>query len=232
MKNFIILLFLTSLFTACKFSKSNVQTFVSGNCGVSWKKIAPGKHIPTGVGNPCFAKVTIPAIPMGGEVAFRVKFDNDVVTMIEASYTYEIVDGIKYLPNARYLGKKNTSSENETNSVDNYEIAENTVIERRLKDVAKDIALSINVVDYNPNQFDQPILTEVNKRLAEVGITIQSLDIVPRLSEQTSEAIDVVTAKRVYESAGESELGDRVITAKAGATKVVVDQKVEQQDEH
>jgi hypothetical protein len=46
------------------------------------------------------------------------------------------------------------------------------------------------------------------------------LSFVPIPEEQTRQAIDVVTAAKIYKSQGLEELGKAVATARAGATKV------------
>jgi hypothetical protein len=47
------------------------------------------------------------------------------------------------------------------------------------------------------------------------------------LDEQTRQAIDVSTAMKIYESKGLQEIGKQVISKRAGATKIVVENKIE-----
>jgi hypothetical protein len=45
------------------------------------------------------------------------------------------------------------------------------------------------------------------------------------LDEQTRQAIDVATAMKIYESKGLQEIGKQVMTQRAGATKIIIDQR-------
>jgi len=47
------------------------------------------------------------------------------------------------------------------------------------------------------------------------------------LDEQTRQAIDVSTAMKIYQSKGLEQLGAQVISQRAGATKVTVENRVE-----
>jgi len=46
------------------------------------------------------------------------------------------------------------------------------------------------------------------------------------LDEQTRQAIDVSTAMKVYESKGLQDVGKQVMIERAGATKIVVENKM------
>ena len=54
------------------------------------------------------------------------------------------------------------------------------------------------------------------------GVIINFLSFVPIPEEQTRQAIDVVTAMKIYESKGLTDVGKSVTSARAGATKVEV----------
>lgn len=216
----ITLLLLLVVFQGCSYSKANVKTLVSDDCGINWKLIPSGKAIPRGGVNPCYMKVTLPDVPMSGEVTFKAKFKGGVLAYVNVAYIYTIQDGAKYLSEARYLGKVNTDGDDETNKVDNFEVAENTVIERRIRSVATENFINVNVIDLNPNDLEIPIQDAVNQKLAGVGIVIESIEIVPTFSDQTETAIDVVTAHRVYELNGLKDVGEKVIVARSGATNV------------
>lgn len=218
--NNISLLMLLIAFQGCSYSKANVKTLVSDDCGINWKLIPSGKAIPRGGVNPCYMKVTLPDVPMSGEVTFKAKFKGGVLAYVNVAYIYTIQDGAKYLSEARYLGKVNTDGDDETNKVDNFEVAENTVIERRIRSVATENFINVNVIDLNPNDLEMPIQEAVNQKLAGVGIVIESIEIVPTFSDQTETAIDVVTAHRVYELNGLKEVGEKVIVARSGAANI------------
>lgn len=49
------------------------------------------------------------------------------------------------------------------------------------------------------------------------------------LDEQTRQAIDVSTAMKIYQSKGLEELGKQVMIERAGATKIIVENKTTEQ---
>jgi hypothetical protein len=51
------------------------------------------------------------------------------------------------------------------------------------------------------------------------------------LDEQTRQAIDVSTAMKIYESKSLQEVGKQVIIQKAGATKIIIENKTESPQE-
>lgn len=213
--------FLAATLTACDRAQSNVQTLYTSNCGVSWELIKAGETVPKGVGM-CSYKITVPDYPMQGESIFKSAFKNRVMAKIEVTYDYSIADARLYIGEAKYLGKMNSDSDSEVNSAKAYETAENSVIDKRIKEVARDLLLDQDIVDFNQNEFEGQLLDQVNKMLKPKGVIINFLSFVPIPEEQTRQAIDVVTAMKIYESKGLTDVGKSVTSARAGATKVEV----------
>ena len=209
------------LFSGCDRAQSNVQTLYTSNCGVTWEVIKAGETVPKGVGM-CSYKITVPDYPMQGESVFKSAFKNRVMAKIEVTYDYSITDARLYIGEAKYLGKMNSDSDNEVNSAKAYETAENSVIDKRIKEIARDLLLNEDIVDFNQNEFESELLKNVNGLLKSKGVTINFLSFVPIPEEQTRQAIDVVTAMKIYESKGLTEIGKSVSSARAGATKVEV----------
>lgn len=212
--------------SSCDRAQSNVQTLYTDNCGVSWKEIKAGETLPKGIGM-CSYKVTVPDYPMQGESTFKSSFTNRVMATIEVTYDYSITDGILYIGEAKYLGKINSDSDDEVNSSRAYETAENSVIDKRIKEVARRLLIEEDIVEFNQNEFENKLETEVNELLKTKGVKINALSFVPIPEEQTRQAIDVVTAMKIYTSKGLTEVGKSVSSARAGATKVEV--KVEKE---
>jgi hypothetical protein len=207
--------------SSCDRAQSNVQTLYTNNCGVSWQLIKAGETLPKGIGM-CSYKVTVPDYPMQGESIFKSAFKNRVMAKIEVTYDYSILDAIKYVGEAKYLGKINSDSDDEVNSSKAYETAENSVIDKRIKEVARDLLISEDIVDFSQAEFETKLLESVNELLKAKGVKINFLSFVPIPEEQTRQAIDVVTAMKIYESKGLTEVGKSVTSARAGATKVEV----------
>ena len=209
------------VFTSCDRAQSNVQTLYTSNCGVSWQLIKAGETLPKGIGM-CSYKVTIPDYPMQGESIFKSAFANRVMAKIEVTYDYSILDGIAYISEAKYLGKINSDSDNETNSAKAYETAENSVIDKRIKEVARDLLINEDIVEFSQAEFESKLLSKVNDLLQAKGVKLNFLSFVPIPEEQTRQAIDVVTAMKIYDSKNLTEVGKAVTSARAGATKLDV----------
>lgn len=207
--------------SSCDKAQSNVQTLYTDNCGVSWKLIKAGETLPKGIGM-CSYKVTVPDYPMQGESVFKSAFKNRVMAKIEVTYDYSITNAIDYVGEAKYLGKINSDSDSEANSSKAYETAENSVIDKRIKEVARDLLIDEDIVEFSQADFETKLLDDVNKLLAPKGVKINFLSFVPIPEEQTRQAIDIVTAMKIYDSKGLGEVGKAVATARAGATKVSV----------
>ncbi|MFM8835054.1 MAG: hypothetical protein ACKOEV_15745 [Cytophagales bacterium] len=63
--------------------------------------------------------------------------------------------------------------------------------------------------------------------LEPLGVHLNFITLTFDLDEQTRQAIDVSTAMKIYESRGLVEIGKEVISQRAGATKIVVENKAE-----
>lgn len=224
MKNLFKILTLSILILialSCSRGQSNVQTLYTSNCGVSWELIKAGEVIPKGLGM-CSYKITVPDYPMQGESVFKSAFANRVMAKIEVTYDYSIIDAILYVSEAKYLGKMNSEADDATNSSGVYETAENSVIDKRIKEIARDLLIAEDIVDFSQAEFESKLLEKVNELLKTKGVRLNFLSFVPIPEEQTRQAIDVVTAMKIYEAKGLKNIGDAVSTARAGATKVEV----------
>lgn len=206
---------------SCDYAQSNVQTLITDDCGVSWKLIQPGESVPKRIGV-CQYKVTVPNYPMQGESLFKTAFKDRVLANIEVTYDYSIIDPIHYIAEAKYLGKANSESDDATNAAAIYETAENSVIDKRIKEASRNLLITEDIVEFSQAEFEDKLLKEVNKMLEPKGVLLNFLSFVPIPEEQTRQAIDVVTAAKIYKAQGLDELGKAVATARAGATKMQV----------
>lgn len=204
--------------SACDRAISNMQTLVSDDCGVSWKLISPGEAVPARVGV-CALKVTVPNYPMTGDAGFRTAFANRVLVNVSVGYEYTITDAKRFLKEARYLGRQNSDGDGDANNVGNYESAENTIIDRRIREATSSMLISQDIVDFDQGRFEDALLAEINKRLAARGVELASIAFVVTPDNQTRQAMDVTSARRIYQSVGIEELGDRIIVARAGAAQ-------------
>ncbi len=220
-KIILILTIVVSFMTlqSCDKSQANVQTLISNDCGVTWQLIPPGQTIPKRV-MACELKTTIPGAPMTGESLFKTTFANKVKANIELDYEYEIVDPVKFISNAKYLAKSNSDGDEVSANSSRFESAENSIIDKRIKEIARNLLENVDIVEFDQSEFEDNLQDSVNKDLESRGVRINYLSFVPTPSEQTEQAIDVATAMKIYESKGLQEVGKQVIANKAGATKI------------
>lgn len=223
---FLLIAFAALSLTSCDRSQANVQTLISNDCGVNWELIKPGQVIPSRVG-PCALKTTIPGSPMTGESHFKTTFANKVKANIDMDYEYEIIDPVKFITEAPYLAKTNADPDDVSANNSRFESAENSIIDKRIKESARELLQDVDIVEFDQSEFEDTLLSVVNKSLSNRGVQLNFLSFVPTPSEQTEQAIDVATAMKIYESKGLQEVGKSVIANKAGATKIEMSVKNE-----
>lgn len=225
-KNSLFLLMVSVVLQSCNYAKSNQQVVISKDCGESWEQVRSGDAVPTGTGNHCFMKVVMPNFPMQGNSKFVANLEGKVKIDTEIDYDYQIVDALPFIKQAKYLGSANKSADDkEALDPKEFEAAENTVIETRIRDVAKQLFVKEDIVEMDPTDLEKNLLDECNKVLKNLGVQLNFITLTFVPDDQTRQAIDVATAMKIYESKGLSELGKKIIEARAGATKIVVQQK-------
>lgn len=209
-------------FMACSRSQANVQTLVSDDCGASWTLIGVGERIPSRV-TPCELKTTLPTSPMNGTSVFKTSFANKVKATISMDYEYMITDPVKFITSAPYLAKTNSDPDDVSANNSRFESAENSIIDKRIKEISRDLLLEIDIVDFDQAEFEDVLLEKVNEMMqADRGIYLNYISFVPVPTEQTEQAIDICTAMRIYESKNLQEIGARVMEAKAGASNITI----------
>ncbi len=211
---------------SCNYAKSNQQVLVSSDCGMTWRKISAGDAVPKGGMNACYMKVVIPNFPMQGDSRFITNLKDRVRASVHIDYDYSITEPLAFIKQAKYLGKANTDADSD-GALNNaaFEGAENIVIDKRIRDVGKSMFLMEDIVDMDQAEIENKLLIETNKILDPYGVHLNFITLTFDLDEQTRQAIDVSTAMKVYESKGLEELGKQVMIERAGATKVVVENK-------
>ena len=211
----------------CSYAKSNQQVVVSTDCGVSWTKINAGEAVPKPGINACYMKVVIPNFPMQGESKFVTNLKDKVRTITHIDYDYSIIEPLAFIKQAKFLGKANTDADDEAAIGSNFEGAENMVIDKRIKEVAKSLFVDEDIVELDQSELEDRLLSESNKILEPLGVKLNFITLTFDLDEQTRQAIDVATAMKIFRSRGIESVGLEVMKARAGATKVVVETKSE-----
>jgi len=211
------------LATGCTRTPSNVHVISTTNCGAAWEKLDVGSSVPKHAGNPCGYTVALPNWPMAGDAKFKTQFAKKVLSKATLSYTYVITNPLAFINEARYLGKMGGSLEISAETTgDRYEMAENIIIDKLLRDVTTDLTREMDVVDANPAEIEDAIFKQAKEALDKKGVTLSDLALVVENDEQTRLAIDAATAVRVYEAAGIGDVGKLVMAARAGATQITV----------
>lgn len=222
----ILFLNVVFLISSCNYAKSNQQVVVSSDCGMTWKKINAGDAVPKGVANPCYMKVVIPNFPMQGDSRFITNLKDRVRAYVHIDYDYSITDPLEFIKQAKFLGKANANADSGS-ALDPsaFEGAENMVIDKRVKDVSKSLFINEDIVELDQSEIENRLLEASNKVLAPLGVSLNFITLTFDLDEQTRQAIDVSTAMKIYDSKNLSELGKAVIVQKAGAARLVVENK-------
>jgi len=216
----------SALLVGCARTPANVHVISTTDCGANWVKLDTGNSIPKHTGNVCGYNTAIPNWPMAGDSVFKTQFKMGVLSTARISYSYTIVNPVAFVNEARYLGKMGSSLEIAADTVGGkYEMAENIIIDKLLREQTTEITRELDVVDANPAEVEDAIFKKVKDTLEKKGVVLSDLALVIENDEQTKLAIDSATAIRVYEAAGIKEVGKAVITARAGATQITVNEK-------
>jgi hypothetical protein len=165
--------------------------------------------------------IILPATYLSMDFVCETKFKGRVAGMINYTGQWRISDPIVFIQNAKSLTSSNTSDGYKID-VSTLEEIENGVVDKMLIDLIR---------EYTPNQeagVDELQIERDLHRLAEQkllarGCEFANLSINVNFSAQTEEALDVISALKFYDQNGELELGKEVIKAKAGATKISVE---------
>lgn len=212
------------ILAGCDRAPANVQTLQTTDCGVTWTVIKPGQRIPTTTGNMCGYNTVLPDYAMQGDTEFKAQFAQNVLVTVRISYDYEIIDAVKFIGEAKFLGKQAGTASEASRSGENsaIEMAENSVIDKRIREAATSMTVKQNIVEFNTALFEEQLEKQANIDLAPRGIRLNSMTFVMIPEEQTRTAIDAATAVNVYKSKGLEEFGQRIAIAKAGAPHIIV----------
>lgn len=226
MKKTLIVLALATALVGCARTPANVHVISTTDCGANWAKLDTGSSIPKHTGNVCGYNTAIPNWPMAGDTVFKTQFKMGVLSTARLSYSYTITGPVAFVNEARYLGKMGGSLEISADSIGGkYEMAENIIIDKLLREETTEITRELDVVDANPAEVEDAIFKKVKDALEKKGVVLSDMALVIENDDQTRLAIDSATAIRVYEAAGIKDVGKAVITARAGATQINIGER-------
>lgn len=211
----------------CTYAKMNQIVLYSEDCGVNWKQVPAGSHVPTGTTNPCFVKETMPGYEMQGEMEYFVLFKEQVKVKIRLTYSYLIEDPILFMKSAKKLGRTNADADDAQEDNERFEGAENRVIETKIKKITSDEFPKEDVVAHDMNALELTYAELVNNELKSRGVNIVTFEMVPEYQPLTQQAIDAANADRIYSSKGMQEFGRQITIARAGAPQINFYDKVD-----
>ncbi len=170
----------------------------------------------------------MPNFPMQGESKFIANLKERVRASVHIDYDYSIMDPLEFINQAKYLGKANSDADSgDALDPSAFEGAENMVIDKRIKDVAKNIFIHQDIVELDQSDIEEQLLVECNKVLDPLGVQLNFITLTFDLDDQTRQAIDVSTAMKIYTSKNLEDVGRQVMIERAGATKITVESRSE-----
>lgn len=218
------LILIAAFFTvaACDRAPSNVKTLHTTTCGQTWTVIKAGERVPNSLGT-CDYKTVLPDYPMQGDTEFQAQFEGNILVRVKITYDYEIVDGLLFIQEAKFLGKAGSAeAASQSTNMSAFETAENVVIDVRLREITTSGTIKHDIVNFNPSDFEATLFDEANKQLAKRGVHLNSITFVTIPDEQTRLSIDAATAMQVYKNKGMLDFGQRLAIAKAGAARIEI----------
>lgn len=207
---------------SCNYAKANQKVLLSDDCGKTWVEVQAGEHVSKGGINPCFQKVVIPNYPMDGDMKFIANLNgtDKIRAEVEIDYSYRIVDGLKFMKEAKSLGKSNVDADDEAAIGLQFESAENRVIDKRLKDVAKRLLEESDIVGLDVSDMEMKIQQQAQEVLSKYGIEFDFITFILLPDDLTRQAIDASIAMKIYNTNGIGELGKQLLVARAGANSI------------
>lgn len=222
----IVSLTLVVALSGCARAPSNIWALSTEDCGSTWTVIPTGQAVPKHA-IVCGYNMALPNWPMPGDAVFKTQFKGGVLTTAKYSYTYAIVDPLKFIQKAKYLGKMGSNSLEISSDTEGgkYEMAENMIIDKLLREVTTELTREMEIIDANPAEIEDLVFKAMTEELEKRGVAISDLALVIEADPQTRLAIDVAVAMRVYANAGIGDKGADIAKAYAGASKIIVNKE-------
>lgn len=163
---------------------------------------------------------------MAGESDFIGTFGNNVRVNANSSYDYTITEPLKFIQAARFIGKQNSRGDEKENGASTWDLAENIVIDRNLRELAnsKEFLRSENIVDFSQGEFEDRLLVRLNGVLKSRGVQLNTFTFVVTPDDQTRNMIDVAAALKVCRAIQSLTpvVCQDIIKARAGAPHILV----------
>lgn len=218
----IFLLALCALFASCKSTVNPNEWVVStGTCWNTMTVTKAGSPLPR-LYTACDRMVILPATELAADFTCETKFKSRVAGTVNLTYQWRIADPVQFIQSAKSITSSSTDDGYKV-SPNVLEDVENNVVDKMLIDLIR---------DYTPTQeagvdearIERELGDLARSKFASRGVEFFNMSVNVNFTPQTEEALDVISALEFYKASGEEELGREVIRAKAGATRIVVQQ--------
>lgn len=225
MKSFLSLLIIGVLFASCV-SKVNPNEWVvsTATCWNTMTVSKAGDMVPRLVTN-CDRMIVLPATSLAMELDCETKFADRVAGNINLKGNWRISDPTLFIKSAKSITSAATG---EGHKIDPnvLESIENAVVDKMWVDMIREYTPT-KQAGISEKEVEDDLVNLCRTKLAGRGVEFDGMSVNVNFGPQTEEALDVVSAVKFYDAAGLGEFGKEVIKSKAGATRIVVDQKNE-----
>lgn len=212
-------LFLVSSCNGCRQIPANQIVLNSDTYGKNWRELGKNETVPACNMPGCY-NLYLPATTMGGDLNSKQrvgKTGESAAVNMKYSYNWEIVDPVLFVTEAKELrGGGDYTSDG------SLEVIENRLIDRHFNDVSSELLVNESVLKFDQAAYEGKLTPALNENMKAYGIRITGVSCVPSFGTQLETALDAASAMEVYKSLGKEQLGEEIIRATAGATKVNV----------
>jgi len=223
MKNLIIIASLLLTISSCKPTVNPNEWVVSTTtCWNTMSVTKAGQVIPRLIST-CDRMVILPATEMSADFVTETKFKNRVGGIINIVYQWKITNPITFISSAKSITSSPTDFDNKIDP-NTLETIENSVVDKMLVDLIREYTPNIEAGDVDELKIEQELGALARAKINR-GIEFSGMSINVNFPPQTEEALDVMSALKFYESNNELEFGRKIIEAKAGATKVIIEKE-------
>ena len=176
----------------------------------------------------CDRIVILPATELAAEFKTETKFAQRVAGTIEITYQWRITNPIEFINSAKSITSSATS---EGHKIDPnaLEAIENAIVDKLLINLVREYTPTVAPTDIDELKIEKHLQELAKEGFTDRGVEFNNLSVNVNLSPQAEEALDVISALNFYKENGQEELGRKIIEAKAGATKIVINQHLEKQ---
>lgn len=219
----IIIIIVAILFGSCRTTVNPNEWVVStATCWNTFTVTKAGQPIPRLL-SACDRLVILPATEMSAEFKVETKFQNRVAGLVSVAYQWKIVDPVLFIQSAKSV---TSSSVTDDYKIDPsaLEALENGVVDKIVMDILREYTPQLPA-GTDELQIEKDLNSLTKPTTTERGIEFSNTSINVTFSEQTEEALDVMSALQFYRQNGEEELGRDVIRNKASAPTIIFEKQ-------